>query len=154
MNNTLHRACTGVYVGNISEKVFTLCVNTTVAQNHRALVTPSSVNHANCFNQCSAEKLLKQPPIAFVAAVVAIPILKLASIQEHNTDKGEGKLQSYSPVKYQRNQRRHPSTRLQRRQTHTLTRLQRRLTHTPTWLQRRLMPMDQNWERWFVYHLC
>jgi hypothetical protein len=30
MNNTLRRACTGVYVGNISEKVFTLCVNTTV----------------------------------------------------------------------------------------------------------------------------
>ncbi len=31
MNNTLRRACTGVYVGNISEKVFTLCVNTTVS---------------------------------------------------------------------------------------------------------------------------
>ncbi len=30
MNNTLRRACTGVYVGSISEKVFTLCVNTTV----------------------------------------------------------------------------------------------------------------------------
>jgi hypothetical protein len=62
--------------------------------------------------------------------------------------------QLYSPVKYQRNQRRHPSTWLQRRLTHTLTRLQRRLTHTTTRLQRRLMPMDQNWERWFVYHPC
>jgi hypothetical protein len=30
MNNTLRRACTGVYVGNISEKAFTLCVSTTV----------------------------------------------------------------------------------------------------------------------------
>jgi hypothetical protein len=30
MNNTLRRVCTGVYVGNTSEKVFTLCVNTTV----------------------------------------------------------------------------------------------------------------------------
>jgi hypothetical protein len=30
MNNTLCRACTGVYVGNISEKAFTLCMNTTV----------------------------------------------------------------------------------------------------------------------------
>jgi hypothetical protein len=30
MNNTLRRACTRVYVGNISEKAFTLCVNTIV----------------------------------------------------------------------------------------------------------------------------
>ncbi len=30
MNNTLRRACTGVYIGNITEKAFTLCVNTTV----------------------------------------------------------------------------------------------------------------------------
>ncbi len=30
MNNTLRRACTGVYVGNLSEKAFTLCINTTV----------------------------------------------------------------------------------------------------------------------------
>ncbi len=31
MNNTLRRACTGVYIGNISEKMFTLCINTTVS---------------------------------------------------------------------------------------------------------------------------
>jgi hypothetical protein len=31
MNNTLRRACTGVYIENISEKAFTLCINTTVS---------------------------------------------------------------------------------------------------------------------------
>jgi hypothetical protein len=60
-------------------------------------VTPSSVNRANCYNQRNAEKLLKQPPIASVAAVVAIPIPKLASVQEHDTDKGEGTIAIFLP---------------------------------------------------------
>ncbi len=58
-------------------------------RSHTAPVTPSSIDRANRYNQCSAEKLFK-PPIASVAAVVAIPISELTSIQEHDTDKGEG----------------------------------------------------------------
>jgi hypothetical protein len=68
-------------------------------QNHTTPATPSSVNCANRYNQRNSEKLLKQPPIVFVAAVVAIPIPKLASIQGHNTDKGEGTIPIILPRK-------------------------------------------------------
>ena len=59
------------------------------AHNLAAPATPSSVDHANRLYQRSAEKLLKQPAIASVATVVAIPIPERSSIQEHDTDKGE-----------------------------------------------------------------
>ncbi len=105
------------------------------SRSHAAPATPSSVDCANRYNQCSAEKLLK-PPIASVAAVVAIPIPELASIQEHDTDKGEGTIANILP-------REVTDTEV----TYTnVDKVQRRLTHTSTRLQRRLMPMEKNWE--------
>ena len=59
------------------------------AHNRAAPATPSSVDRVNRLYQRSAEKLLKQPAIASVATVVAIPIHKLLSIQEHDTDEDE-----------------------------------------------------------------
>jgi hypothetical protein len=64
-------------------------IDKTHAHNCVALATPSSVDRANRLYQRSAEKLLKQPVITSVSTVIAIPIAKLQSIPEHDTDKGE-----------------------------------------------------------------
>jgi hypothetical protein len=48
--------------------------------------TPSSVDHANRLYQRSAEKMLNQPAIASISTV---PITKLQSIPEQDTDEGE-----------------------------------------------------------------
>ena len=64
-------------------------IDKTHAHNGVAPVTPSSVDRANRLYQRSAEKLLKQPVITSVSTVIAIPIPKLQSIPEHDTDEGE-----------------------------------------------------------------
>jgi hypothetical protein len=48
--------------------------------------TPSSVDRANRLYQHSAEKMLNQPAIASISTV---PITKLQSIPEQDTDEGE-----------------------------------------------------------------
>jgi hypothetical protein len=64
-------------------------IDKTHAHNRVAPATPSSVDHANHLYRRSAEKLLKQPVITSVSTVIAIPIPKLESIPEYDTDKGE-----------------------------------------------------------------
>ena len=62
----------------------------THAHHRAAPATPSSVDRASRLSHRSAEKLRKQPVIAFISSVViATPIPKLPSISEHGTDEGE-----------------------------------------------------------------
>jgi hypothetical protein len=63
------------------------------AHDRAAPATPSSVNRASRLSHRSAEKLKKQPVIAYISSLfVATPIPELPSIPEHHgTDKGEGR---------------------------------------------------------------
>ena len=64
----------------------------THAHHRAAPATPSSIDRASRLSHRSAEKLRKQPVIAFISSVViATPIPELLSIPDHGTDKGEGR---------------------------------------------------------------
>jgi hypothetical protein len=58
----------------------------TRAHKHTAPATPSSVERANHLYKRSAAKMLNQPAIA---SVFTVPITKLQSIPEQDTDEGE-----------------------------------------------------------------